>query len=235
MSYCVNCGVELEKSEKTCPLCGLEVQNPLQPYDENALRPYPRRMDPINARINRRFIATILSICFAFPAIFCMAINFFMDRQFDWSLYVTGGLVLVWIFVVPFFLFNKPTITLMALPDIMGILLYLLLIAQLQENSGWYLTLAMPMTLLFCGLVYFNGLMIEKQIFRGFVIPAVILISVGLLVAGIEWIVEKAVTGKFQLNWSFFVLIPSVALAAFFLTVARRQAIREEIKRRLHL
>ena len=29
MSYCVNCGVELEKSEKACPLCGIEVKNPV--------------------------------------------------------------------------------------------------------------------------------------------------------------------------------------------------------------
>ena len=34
MSYCVNCGVELEKSEKRCPLCGVEGINPAQPPED---------------------------------------------------------------------------------------------------------------------------------------------------------------------------------------------------------
>ncbi len=28
MSYCVNCGVKLKKSEKVCPLCNTKVINP---------------------------------------------------------------------------------------------------------------------------------------------------------------------------------------------------------------
>ena len=89
MSYCVNCGVELEKSEKNCPLCGVEVINPARPYDDKAVRPYPKRLDPINARINRQFIASVLSICMAFPAVLCLAINLSLNGSLSWSLYVT--------------------------------------------------------------------------------------------------------------------------------------------------
>ena len=39
MSYCVNCGVELAASERRCPLCGVEVINPREPFDENGERP----------------------------------------------------------------------------------------------------------------------------------------------------------------------------------------------------
>ncbi len=235
MSYCVNCGVELEKSEKVCPLCGVEVLNPRQQYDEKAIRPYPRRLDPINARINRHFTATILSISIAFPAALCVAINLILDSQANWSIYVAGALALVWILFVPYFLFVKPTLTLLFLPDIAGLLLYLLLISRLQAGSGWYVPLAMPLVLLACGLAYINGILIEKKIFRGFVIPAAILISVGLLVLGIELITERYSTGVVHLDWSFFVLIPCAAIAMACLTVARRQSIREEIKKRLHL
>ncbi len=35
MSYCVNCGVELQKSEPRCPLCGTEVVNPNEAGEEN--------------------------------------------------------------------------------------------------------------------------------------------------------------------------------------------------------
>ena len=33
MSYCVNCGVELDPTARTCPLCQTPVVNPRQPVD----------------------------------------------------------------------------------------------------------------------------------------------------------------------------------------------------------
>ena len=200
MSYCVNCGVELSPSEKTCPLCSVEVVNPRQPYDEKAVRPYPRRLDPINARI-----------------------------------YAAGGLALVWVFAVPSFLIRKPGFSKLLLPDILALLLYLLMIAWLRGPSDWYLPLAMPLVLLAGGLVYVNGLLIGHRIIRGFFVPAVLLISLCFLVMGIELITRHYGQGIYKLNWSLFVMIPCLAAALACLAVARRQSIREEIKRRLHL
>ena len=59
MSYCVNCGVELEKSEKRCPLCGVEVINPAQPPEdkEPRQRPYPNRIEELSMNINKQFAA----------------------------------------------------------------------------------------------------------------------------------------------------------------------------------
>ena len=34
MSYCVNCGVELDASAKKCPLCDTPVYNPKAPEPE---------------------------------------------------------------------------------------------------------------------------------------------------------------------------------------------------------
>ena len=36
MSYCVNCGVELNPAASCCPLCGTPVLNPRQKADETA-------------------------------------------------------------------------------------------------------------------------------------------------------------------------------------------------------
>lgn len=235
MSYCVNCGVELEKSEKVCPLCGVEVQNPLQPYQENALRPYPTHLDPIHERINRHFIAAILSICIAFPAIICVTIDMFMTGTADWSLFVAGALGMIWVFAVPFYLLRKPSFGWLFLPDILAMALYLLLIAGLTDGDAWFLGLGLPIMLLTCGLVMICGLLIELGLLKGFAIPAVILVAAGLLAMGIEIIVELYLKGEFHLDWSFFVMIPCLALAAVCLTIARRQSIREEIYKRLHL
>ena len=64
MSYCVNCGVELEKSEKKCPLCGVEVINPKEPPQdkEPRQRPYPNRIEELSVNINKQFAAALLSV-----------------------------------------------------------------------------------------------------------------------------------------------------------------------------
>ena len=41
MSYCVNCGVELDKTCGSCPLCNTPVYNPNQPVDTESVKPFP--------------------------------------------------------------------------------------------------------------------------------------------------------------------------------------------------
>ncbi len=235
MSYCVNCGVELEKSEKYCPLCSVEVINPQQPFDENAVRPYPRRLDPINERINRRFIGVLITIILAFSAFLCAAINFSIDNQLTWSLYVCGALVLAWTWSAPYYLVSKRTLNRLFVPGVLVLLLYLLMIAALMQQLDWFFPLALPLVLLPSILIYLNFFLILRRLIRGFAIPAVILISAGLLVVGIELILEWHAGGLTNPIWSLFVLIPCLALAMVCLTIARRQSILDEIKRRLHL
>ena len=237
MSYCVNCGVELEKSEKNCPLCGVEVVNPARPYNDKAVRPYPKRLDPINARINRQFIASVLSIILAFPAVLCLAINLSFNDGLTWSLYVTGALAIIWTAAVPVYLYRKPGLTILFLPVLASMLLYLLLIAFLQRESEshWYLKLALPIVLLTAVLFYVNAWLIIHRRVRGFAIPAMILISAGLLTVGCDVTIGLYMGASWLPDWSLYVLIPCLALAMLSLTVARRQSIREEIKKRLHL
>ena len=41
MSYCVNCGVELDGTAAFCPLCQAPVRNPYQPVDRDSPSPFP--------------------------------------------------------------------------------------------------------------------------------------------------------------------------------------------------
>lgn len=235
MSYCVNCGVELEPSEKQCPLCQVVVQNPARPFDERAVRPYPRRLDPINERLNRQFIGAILSIILAFPAVLCLAINYSIDGQLTWSLYVIGALALAWTVVCPYYFWRRRTVNKIYLPIVAVLLGYLLLIAALQDSLGLFVPLTLPLVLIPAFLVYVNLQLALLRLIRGFVIPAAAVISAGLLVTGIELVLKGYREIPFLPAWSLYVLIPCLALAMVFLALARRQSILDEIKRRLHL
>jgi hypothetical protein len=235
MSYCANCGVELEKSEKICPLCGLEVCNPRQPWDEKAIRPYPRQPDPLNDQINRRFTAAIMSISLAFPAVLCVVINLILDGKATWGLIAAGALALIWLFTVPYYLYRKPNLTLVFLPIVAGAPAFMLLIAWVFQSFAWYLPLALPILLITCLLVYLAGILVERRLARGFSIPSLILATAGFLVLGIEIIVKLYLFHKFQVSWSLLAAVPCLAVALALLAVARRQSIREEIKKRIHL
>ena len=43
MSYCVNCGVQLDKTAKRCPLCNTPVINPSEAIDTVSKTPYPQK------------------------------------------------------------------------------------------------------------------------------------------------------------------------------------------------
>lgn len=235
MSYCVHCGVELETSERACPLCGTEVCNPRQPFDERARRPYPTQVDPITERINRQFIVAIISILMAFPTLLVLVIDLFYTTGLDWSLIVAGAVAMVWVFVCPGLLLRKPTFLKIAVPSLLAILGFLLLLNRFYFMADWYVHLALPIVLLSGVLTIANGELIARRILRGFVIPAAILGSIGLLVTGIEIVVSLYMNGYVHVQWSLFVLIPCLALAGIALSVARHRTIQDEIRKRLHL
>lgn len=234
MSYCVNCGVQLAKSEKKCPLCGVEVINPLEPYAEKAPRPYPHLLDPISDRINRRFIAALITIGLIFPAVLCATINYSLDNKLSWSYYVIGALITVWVFVVPFFLMKKRTVSRLFIPDVLILLLYLFLIAAVRGDFSWYWPLGVPLVLIAGGFIFLNIQLIALSKIRGLAIPAAALFSIGLMVTGFE-LVLTAGQDRVRLVWSLYVLIPCFAVALILLVIAQKKALTEEIRRRLHL
>ena len=101
MSYCVNCGVELEKSEKKCPLCGVEVINPAQPPEdkEPRQRHYPNRIEELSMNINKQFAAALLSVFMVFAAAICCVCNIIIDKSITWSQYVIGAIFFTWVVV----------------------------------------------------------------------------------------------------------------------------------------
>jgi len=235
MSYCVHCGVQLDASERVCPLCGTEVQNPRQPFDTRARRPYPSRLDPITARVNKQFIAALISIALLFPAVLVVMIDLTYSARLDWSLIAAGALLMIWVWFCPWFLMKRPSFLKVAIPVILSTLAFLLLVDLLVLSMEWFLHLALPLVLIPGVLVIVIGELIIRRVIRGFAIPAAILAAIGVLVVGIELVTEMAAYGRIQIGWSLFVLLPCLALAGVALTIARRQAVHEEIRKRLHL
>lgn len=235
MAYCVHCGVRLDPTEKHCPLCGVPVHDPLQPYPAEGEKPYARREDPVITRMNRRLTAGIISITLIFPALLCLAIDFSSSRRIDWSLYPTGALIVLWTGLVPLFLWNKPSFIRIFSPFSLAGLAYIYLISLLQGNGDWFMPLALPVYVLTVVLAGVSTFIFIRRKVSLFYLPAVLMISAGLLSLLIDLLIRAYFEWTVRPGWSLFVLLPCVAVALVLILLARRQALREAVIRRLHV
>ena len=142
MSYCVNCGVELDKTCSVCPLCNTKVYNPNQEIDHISPTPFPTRKGYASP-VQKSDITLLISIVLAVTAAVCGLLNIFVFQGSSWSMYVIGGCVLLWIFCLPVF-FYRMNAYLSILLDGAGIAMYFGIISWLHPGNGWYRLLALP-------------------------------------------------------------------------------------------
>ena len=104
MSYCVNCGVGLDPSAKTCPLCGTPAWHP-----ELDAPPYFPANSAAVQPASRREAAILLTAMLVSVSLCCGLLNLFLPTDRPWSLYVIGAAVMLWVwFALPMVLQRLP-------------------------------------------------------------------------------------------------------------------------------
>lgn len=233
MSYCVNCGVELEKSERKCPLCGVEVVNPAAPYEENPEnRPYPVHVEHLNTRIDRRYTASFLSVLLLVPALIAVFTNFITSGELSWSVYVIGGLLVVFTFCLLPLLAKKRNVYICLIVDGVAVALLLLLIESMGE-SPWFIELGLPLAML--GTLY--ALLAAFLISPARTMDPLARGAVGLTGAGLATVLVEIIIRLHQdamgvPTWSGYVLIPCLVLSGCLLILNKRARLKSELKRR---
>ena len=89
MSYCVNCGVELEKSLQECPLCHTPVINPVEQNKALPPSPYPTNKGQVEV-VKRKDLGILLSVVLSATSITCLLLNLLVFDSSLWSLAVIG-------------------------------------------------------------------------------------------------------------------------------------------------
>jgi hypothetical protein len=242
MSFCVNCGVRLGDAERKCPLCGVQVINPVRPFDPDAPRPYPDPIEagPIKERFDRRTIASIITSSLALPALLTAAVDLIYGGSLSWSLYVIGAVVMVWVFSALPLLHsraearNRGLLSLLV-PDSVALLTYLWVIERLAAPDKWFIRLALPIAGTVCLLLILNAFLIEHRILRGLTALVGLMLSASVMVVVIEIATEFNLDKHVSVTWSLFVVIPCVILSIILLILGRNRSFSEDMARRLHL
>ena len=212
MSYCVNCGVELDPTARACPLCHTPVVNPNQPVDASLPPPFPSRREEVQP-VSKRELALLLSAMLGSVAVCCGVLNlFFVHSGRPWSLYVIGAAAMLWIWlVVPLVLRQMPLWLRLGL-DACAVGVYVYLISIDLHGLDWYLGLALPIILTGGAIVMALGLVLCTG--RSILTSVTLIIgAVGLFIVGIEFFVDR---------WLLII-------------VRRRPALRDEVRRRFHM
>lgn len=233
MSYCVNCGVELDKTCAVCPLCNTIVYNPNQPVDTESPKPYAEQKENIEISSPREF-TILISIILGTISIVCGLLNLeFFDRT-RWSFYVIGICAVVWTFLLPTFFPQKISkLTGLSLKGI-SILGYLFMIHILHPGNGWFIDIALPVTIIATILVlnYYFFTLHRKS---SFITKLTLLFaSIGVLCVTIELLADLHFHGVITLTWALIVFACCASLDVVLITISYLSGVRGELRKRLH-
>ncbi len=145
MSYCVNCGVELDNSTLKCPLCDTPVINPNILKNQQEAPAFPERIQLPKASKNK-YGAIIISILLLIPNIVCIITNLLFTPELLWSIYVVSSSAMFWfLFVFPFIMKRKLPYLIIAV-DAVATAAYIFIFYYLNSalTGNWFWTIALP-------------------------------------------------------------------------------------------
>lgn len=233
MSYCVNCGVELDKTCSKCPLCNTQVYNPNQPVDTTSPTPYPSKKGVEEPEKHSEFVILMFTVL-ATISVVCVILNGFLFESSNWSVYVVGMCVLFWVFLNPLLFPGKLSRITWLFLNGCCIAIYLGVIAYLHPGNGWYFDLGLPITAFTTALTlnfyYFTfrkkaSMLLRTGIFLG---------SIAALCVAIELLGDAHYQNPMSLSWSAIVLICCVALDVVLFAISYLKDVRAELRRRMH-
>lgn len=230
--YCINCGVKLADTEKSCPLCGTIVFHPeLTQEDRDPL--FPKDQYPPKAP--RSFAAQIIAtFAFLLPLVTVLVCDLQLNRAVTWSGYVVGALILGYLALVLPSWFRKPNPVIFVPCTFSALIVYVLYIC-LATNGHWFLSFAFPV-IGGVGLIVTTVVTLIHYIKRGqvFVLGGAF-ITLGAFMLLVEFLANLTFHVSRFVGWSFYPLTALVMLGGFLIFLGIYRPAREAMERKFFI
>lgn len=248
MAYCPKCGVEVDDTVKSCPLCQFPIPDihafdDEKPFKEDEtfeiLKKYPQAYNiyqDYRLKVKNQIFFAVL-IVFVSAIVIMSMIKFFYPVS-EPILRVVLVITISLVFYV-FFLFGylRPFLN---ITGVFVTTLYLsYTLARISDGQIWFVDYALPLNI----LVYVNVLsayyMYKRSKNKGHFgfFPTFIILIIAILCLGIDGVVSMNIHGTIRLSWSIIVAVGclSVAIILRIVTKSLTESTKEAIRRRLHL
>lgn len=236
MSYCVNCGVELDKSALKCALCGTPVINPSELGKfMQAPSPYPDKV-VLPAGVRRRYIAFLLSMVVLIPNIVCGVINILFPSTGIWAVYVISTSTLAWVLFIHPFLWKKiHPYTIIASDAVAAAFYIYVFYAVVSEEKSWFFKVAMPLLLLLEAILLLTTYWLKKKKRDWPDITIVVLSEIIVYSIFSDLLLHLFITGSLAVSVSIIIALSCLALIGFFISVKNNRRLRAWLGRKFFI
>ena len=234
MSYCVNCGVELEKSIKKCPLCQTPVINPKDLSKLKEIQsPFPEQKGVVE-EVTKKDIAVAITIILCSIMVCCLLLNYLEFSVNKWSLLTNGFCGLLWVATVPSLLVKRTNPQLHFFFIGLMSVIYICLIGHFMDSFTWVIELGCPIA---TAVIIEGEILITIARHRKSVLTTLItfFLEIGALCVLIELLIERMLQRMYELSWSFIVITVCAVIVVVLLTMVSKKKVRREMKKRFHL
>lgn len=233
MSYCVNCGVELETSLGECPLCNTPVMNPNELMNARKDPAYPREKGQVEV-VRRTDLGIFVSIVLSATAAACGLLNIFVFNTSRWSLAVIGACAILWVIMIPVVIYREQLIYVSILFDGTAVAAYLYLLTLMSKEDNWFYGLAIYIVILATVVVELVTLCIRKFPKSFLTIGLYCISAIGIFCVGLEILGDFYFQDTISLSWAAVVATASIIIDVALVTLLSKRRLRNEVRRRLH-
>ncbi len=232
MSYCVNCGVELEKGCLECPLCDTPVINPREKIETDEKSVYPENIT-IPKSLSKKYWVFVISLAMLIPNLVMLILNALLFESTAVP-YVTGGFAVAWIWFLFPFLWKKTMPMLLLAIDALALLAYLYFFRFAGYDSGWFALIAMPMVITLWASGNFFLILFKRNKSKSIRTVAV-LGAINVMSFVTEICINMFISGKLQIPVSLVMTACCVSLMIFFVFVAKSKRLNAWAKRKFFM
>lgn len=233
MSYCVNCGVELDSTLHTCPLCKTPVINPAELEKIRGGAAFPEQRGQVEQVKKKDFGIFIFAMLMAI-SITCGLLNLLVFPDSAWSLFIIGGCLTGWIFAMPAFVSVKLPVYAWLLFDAAVVALYLHMIAYVSGSPAWFTALALPIVVWVFAILECFAVCVKKLPLSFLTAQLYVFSATAVLCLGLEVLIDYYLRGSVQLVWSAVVLTVCVIIDMALILLLSMKRLRNAVRRRLH-
>lgn len=233
MSYCVNCGVELDATLKKCPLCETIVYHPGKIENMEQEQTFPKKkgeVEPVSKKEGIIFISVLLLTI----SVTCALLNILVYNSNWWSVPVDGICITLWVFFMAAIFCERITVYGMLLLDAIAIGNYLFMISLITSSDRWLLMIGLPILVVVFGLLEMSVLLSRKLPSSLLTGTLYFLITVAGICVTVEAVIDHYFRETVRLGWSAIVVTVCAIISVIIILILMMGRLRNNIRRRLH-